>query len=91
MKEVSSADVFSPSATEPLVPFPVSGLVVVIPEIVPPPAPKGNVWLGLNLITPLEANDNPVAAGVVVPAPNIRARLVVGEAVLLPVTCVCHA
>jgi len=88
---VSSADVLKPSATEPVVPLPVNGLVVVIPVMVPPPEPEmGNVWLGLKLMTPLDAMERPVAVGPV-PEPKRSASLAVGDAVSLPDTSVCQA
>ena len=54
LKVVSSAVVLRPSATEPVVPEPVSGLVVVMPVSVPFPAPvPGNVWPGAKVRMPL--------------------------------------
>ena len=83
---------FKPRPTEPAVPDPVSGLEVVIPVMVPPPVPlMGKIWLGLKLMLPLGAMDSPVAVGLAVPAPNKSARVADGDAVLLPVACVCHA
>src|ERR1700678_1196925 len=59
--------------------------------MVPPPEPEmGNVWLGLKLMTPLDAIERPVAAGPV-PEPKRSASLAVGDAVSLPDTSVCQA
>ena len=83
---------FSPSATDPLVPEPVSGLLVVMPVMVPPPVPvTGKIWPGAKVIRPLGAMENPVAAGAAPFSPNSSARLPVGEAVSLPAACACQA
>jgi hypothetical protein len=79
---VSSVEVFKPSATEPEVPEPVSGLEVVIPVMVPVPPPPGKVCAGTKLIVPLLPIENPVAAGLPEPAYS-RSSFAASEAVLL--------
>ena len=79
-----------PTATEPDAPEPVSGLVVVIPVIVPGPVP-GNVCPGAQLTTPAGEMERPVGVGLVVPEPYRKARLADGVAVLLPVASALQA
>src|SRR5580698_11234034 len=83
---------YSPSATEPEVPEPVSGLVVVMPVMVPPPVPvTGNVCPGADVSSPFAEMEKPVAAGVAPPALYSRERLAEGVDVSLPVANACHA
>src|SRR5271157_3930882 len=86
----SSRPVFSPSATEPDVPDPVSGLVVVIPVMVPAPVP-GKVCPVAQWTSPLGEMERPVAAGAAVPAPYNNAMLDDGVDVSLPVGITCQA
>jgi hypothetical protein len=80
--------VFRPSATDPDVPLPVNGLVVVMPLIVPVP---GNVCPGAKLIVPFGLKESPVTCRPSGPDAYKSRIYEEGFAELLPVGNTCHA
>src|SRR6202034_3353314 len=74
--------------TLPLDPPPVRSAPAMTPVMVPPP--PGKVCPAAKLICPFCAIFKPVSAGVLVPDPNRRLNVPLGEAVLLPAGSACQ-